>query len=396
MASLRDKLKGYGASSARTAPAAEKRRADCYRVFDVTPAADYGLSDPLPRERLYLAGGLALDRDVPLDRVLFLDTETTGLSGGAGTLAFLTGLGSFSGGRFTVEQDLIRNYDEEPAMLERIAALLDKTELLVTFNGRTFDMPLLESRMIMNGRRLKTDIPHLDLLHAARAVWKLRLRRCSLSALEQAVLGLERTDDLPGAEVPKAYFDYLKTGCFSLLEPILAHNCQDIRSLPLLLKGLMDVYRAPDQARYSQDVYSAGRVLEKRGMTEQARRCYRAADTGTVSAIARLRLADSHRRTAEFREAADVYQRMLDSGQGTVEVMVRLAILCEHRLGRLRDALRLTERAMLMADSRDGTMDELIKRYDRLKHKIERMERHGTDGHVQGQESADLAPERRI
>ena len=396
MSSLRDKLKGYGTGAAKkAAPQPEKKEADCYRVFDRTDRIRYQLPELFRAGSLEAASGLKTDRDIPLERVLFLDTETTGLSGGAGTIAFLTGMGYFEGDAFIVEQDLMRDYDEEPAMLKRIAELLERTDLLVTFNGRTFDMPLLESRMIMNGRRLKSGIPHLDLLHASRAVWKLRLKRCSLSALEQAVLGIVRQDDMPGSEVPKTYFEYLKTGHFPLIEPILEHNCQDIRSLPLLMSRLIRFFTAPDQAEDQRDIYSAGRALEKRGYTEQARRCYRAADAGTVSALSRLKLADSHRRTMEFGEAATIYERMIGTGQGNVNVLTRLAILYEHRLNRLPDALRLTERAMLLTNDNDE-MAALDKRRSRLIKRMERMRSsYGTDGHDQGKESAGVAPEGR-
>ena len=128
------------------------------------------------------------------ERLLFLDTETTGLSGGAGTVAFEIGVGWIEPRGMVIRQYVMRNYAQEADILREIAALAAKADTLVTFNGKSFDLPLLESRMVMNRIRAHiTDMPHLDLLHAARRVYKLRLGRCSLTALEEAVLGKSQT-----------------------------------------------------------------------------------------------------------------------------------------------------------------------------------------------------------
>ncbi|MBQ6232540.1 MAG: ribonuclease H-like domain-containing protein [Clostridia bacterium] len=370
MISLRDKLKSYGTKQER--PKAPPAQADCYRVSGRTKRGDYGLPDFLNADLIKDLSGMELSADVPLESLLFLDTETTGLSGGAGTIAFLTGLGWFEGNEFVVEQDLMRDYPEEGAMLDRVQELVERSQMLVTFNGRTFDLPLLESRYTMNGRRVAlTRRQHLDLLHPARAVFKLRLRHCRLSNLEEAVLGIAREDDMPGSEIPKAWFDYLKTGDFTLIEQILDHNAQDIRSMPLILGRLMEMYRAPLSEPYQEDIYSIGRVLDRRGQTERARKCYHAADKGAMSLLSRLSLAESYRKGTDYQASAQVYERMLKEGQGSVEVLVRLAILYEHRLGRPEEALRLTQRAMLLCED-DEQAEQLNRRYRRLKSKTER------------------------
>ena len=303
MPSLRDKLMSYGTKPEKTK--ASPASFSCYRTEDRTPRSDYALPDILSASLINDLSGISLTEDLPLESLLFLDTETTGLSGGAGTIAFLTGLGWFEGNEFIVEQDLMRDYPEEGSMLGRVLELVERARLLVTFNGRTFDLPLLESRFTMNGQRVPlTQKEHLDLLHPARAVFKLRLQRCRLVNLEEAVLGIERVDDLPGSEVPKAWFDYLKTGDFSLIEQILEHNVQDIRSMPLILARLMEMYRAPLREAHQEDIYSIGRTLERRGQTERARKCYRAADKGAMSRLARLSLAESYRRDTDFTASA--------------------------------------------------------------------------------------------
>ena len=346
---------------------------ECMRETDKTPRKDYPLPDFLSAGLISDLSGLALPGDLRLESLLFLDTETTGLSGGAGTIAFLVGVGWFENGQFVVEQNLMRDYPEESSMLNRTLELIERSQMLVTFNGRTFDLPLLESRFTMNGRRVAlSQRLHLDLLHPARAVFKLRLRRCRLSCLEESVLGIQREDDLPGSEAPKAWFDYLKTGSFTQLDRVLDHNRQDIRSMPLILARLMEMYREPLSVPHQEDVYSIGRVLDRRGQTERARKCYRAADQGMVSRLARLRLAESYRKTTEYSKSAQIYERMLKEGQGSVEVLVRLAILYEHRLGRPEEALRLTRRAMLICED-PLQMEQLQKRCIRLMTITERM-----------------------
>ena len=204
-------------------------------------------------------------------RLLFLDTETTGLSGGAGTLAFLIGVGYIEGDELVIRQLLMRDYPEEPILLSHVAEMMPRFDAYVTFNGKSFDLPLVHSRMTMHRmREAYRELPHLDLLHPARRIWKLRLGRCSLSSLEADVLGQGRQDDLPGAEVPQRYFEYLKTRDFELLEDVLHHNMLDIRSLAVLLARLCQAMDVPEQQAFSQDVFSAGRALERFGYVEEA------------------------------------------------------------------------------------------------------------------------------
>src|SRR5262249_33194494 len=140
-------------------------------------------------------------------RIAFLDTETTGLSGGTGTYAFLVGIGTWRSSGFLVEQFFMRNFDEEAAVICPLEERLSQVKVVVTFNGKCFDLPLLESRFVMHRRDWPlADGIHLDLLHPSRRLWKLRLKDCSLANLEREVLGFEREEDIPGYLIPQVYF----------------------------------------------------------------------------------------------------------------------------------------------------------------------------------------------
>src|SRR5690348_5265084 len=187
---------------------------------------------------MFLAGAALPDAS----RLIFLDTETTGLAGGTGTCAFLIGVGAVEGTQFVVRQFFLREYPEEPAMLAALAELLKPFEGIVTFNGKTFDLPLLETRYAL--ARMKSPFArllHLDLLHPARRLWKLRLSSCKLGHLESEVLGVHREGDVDGSEIPGIYFDYLRTGNARGLQPVFYHNALDIVSLAGLTVEMADI-----------------------------------------------------------------------------------------------------------------------------------------------------------
>src|SRR5579859_3798690 len=183
-------------------------------------------------------------------RLMFLDTETTGLAGGTGTCAFLIGVGAVEGSQFVVRQYFLRDYPEEKAMLA-LADALENYEGLVTFNGKTFDIPLLETRYAL--ARMESPFArllHLDLLHPARRLWKLRLESCALGHLETEVLGIHRQGDVDGSEIPGIYFDYLRTGDSRGLQPVFYHNALDIISLAALtveMAGVIGAYTVGDR-----------------------------------------------------------------------------------------------------------------------------------------------------
>ena len=175
-----------------------------------------------------------LGADIPAENCIFYDTETTGLSGGAGTLAFLIGTGRCIGDSLIIRQVFLADFPGEGEMLRLLSRELTDEGIYVSYNGKTFDSHLLRSRFLFHG--MKTELAaQADLLYPARRLWKHRLPNCSLQSVEREVLGIERRGDIPGRDVPEYYFAFLKSGSFSLLEDVFRHNKQDIVSLAALL-----------------------------------------------------------------------------------------------------------------------------------------------------------------
>ena len=216
----------------------------------------------------------------PPHRWAFLDTETTGLAGGTGTCAFLVGIGTIEDGGFRVRLFFMRDYDEEPAMLAGVAELLARYDVLITYNGKAFDAPLLETRYRLSRQRAPLDrLAHLDLLFAARRLWRLRLESCRLVELESQVLGVERQGDLPGELIPHYYFEYLRTREAFRLVPLFHHNVMDIVTLAALTAVVLPVFAAPSQAglHHGEDLLGIARWLEQHDDLEGALGLYRRA-----------------------------------------------------------------------------------------------------------------------
>jgi len=376
---LRDKLKAIEKPKVKvtvqeTQPA-QPAFTDCWRTESTHVPADY----PIRRETVMLMQG----DDMPLafdpERILYLDTETTGLMG-AGTVAFEVGLGWQRDGVFHVRQLVMRDYPEEKFLLDEIVRVAEEFDVVCSFNGKTFDLPLLRNRFIMN--RIRTDCldkPHIDLLHIARRVWKLRLRHCNLTNLEEALLGVPRVDDLPGAQVPERFFSYLKTGDFTLLDDVLEHNEQDIVNLQTLLCHMCRMYENPEQLRFDEDVYSMGVALDRFHHPEEARRCYELAG-GAMHAASQSRLATNYRKCGEREEAVRVWQGMIARREGGIAPCVELAKHYEHAekdyaaaMDTVRKALILLAEPTLFEDSAvQEARNALQYRYDRLKRKAQK------------------------
>jgi uncharacterized protein len=252
----------------------------------------------------------ALDQSVDPRRLLFLDAETTGLSGGTGTYPFLVGVGYLEGDRLVITQYFMRDLDEEPALLAALAPLLDRASALVTFNGSGFDIPLLETRFVLQRRHWPVAM-HVDLMRPARRIWNGALADCRLGTLERLVLAVERELDVPGFAIPQIYFDFLRRRSAGPLRRVLAHNRYDLLALAGLLGWFADAMSGGRADLGPVELAGLGRLWEGTD-GERACACYAEAlasglDEARAHAV-RLRLAWWEKRRARWEAACTLWE----------------------------------------------------------------------------------------
>jgi uncharacterized protein YprB with RNaseH-like and TPR domain len=315
---------------------------------------------------------------------VFLDIETTGLSGGAGTVAFLVGCGYFDLGAFQIHQFLLPSYAAERALLAAVAASVEPAGSIVTYNGKTFDLPLMETRWLFHRMQMPlADKPHVDMLHPARRLWRHReatgavTEGCNLAILERDLFGVRRTSDVPGFDIPGRYFRFLRSGNPAPLEAVLEHNRLDLVSLAVVTARVAALARGGSAAcRDGRERIALGRLFERGGKTGQAERCYRDATSDrnwSVSADAWCRLALFLRRARQYADAADAWQQVMRLTSGTLGTVAReaLAIHMEHRSRDLDGAHALALEALLDLEE----ADEAPRRRDALRYRLARLER---------------------
>ena len=310
------------------------------------------LFEAAPRAMRLLAPGAACEITDPR-RWLFLDTETTGLAGGTGTYAFLVGIAWWEDDGFVVEQFFMRNHAEEASLLLELDQVLAERRTLVTFNGKSFDWPLLETRYRMS-RIGPAHAPtlHLDLLHPARQLFRLRLKSVALSELEKHVLGLDRGYDIPSETIPGRYFDFLRGGPAEPVAEIFHHNQMDLRGLAALAAHIAHLLEQPESAACeASELYGMSRLLQRRGEEQLACLTYERALAGGLPGeavrAAKLELALSARRRGEFERANALWQDLLDDDNAAPEAYEHLAIFYEHRAREPNQAAVLARQAMV-------------------------------------------------
>jgi uncharacterized protein YprB with RNaseH-like and TPR domain len=328
-------------------------------------------------------------------RWLFLDTETTGLAGGTGTYAFLIGLAWWDAGGLQVEQFFMRDFTEEYSLLQEVAVRITERPVLVTFNGKSFDWPLLENRFAMT-RSIATPklAAHLDLLHPARALWKLRLGSVRLMELERRVLdrerlGWHRSEDVDSARIPEHYFDYLRGGPVAPLAGVVRHNQMDLRGLAALFGKINRMLSEPAdrlEEYESLDLFGLSRFFERRGDSTRAQvACAQALASGLpgdVRVRARKELALMARRRGEHERAAGIWEEMVRDSQDEGHACEQLAIYYEHRAKDFPRAIEYAklglakvkrQRAASLRDAHDPALAAGFARQE--KHFIERLAR---------------------
>lgn len=270
-----------------------------------------------------------------LHELVFMDTETTGLAGGSGTLVFLLGLARIEGHALEVRQYLLTAFAGEAAMLESAAKWLQGARAMVTFNGKSFDAPLLTSRARLAGvEDAFGALDHIDLLHTTRRAFGSRWDDCRLATVEKELLQFTRLDDLPGSEAPEAWFEWVHTGRFERLPGVAEHNYWDLVSLAALLPLLGEVHRDPRM--WDADVHAFARAHIKHNRHDRARNLLEdCRDVLTEKAL--LELAWLYRREDDWESARDIWEPLAE--QGSHEAREWLAKYYEHVAKDIRQAL---------------------------------------------------------
>jgi len=308
------------------------------------------------------------------DRIVFLDTETTGIQSGTGICPFLVGIGYFSGDDFHMVQYFIRDFDEEPSMLLALGEQLSRFDLAITYNGAAFDLPLLETRFTL----ARLDSPfepmsHFDLLFTARKLWRQGHGSCRLVALERELLSFVRGPDVAGAMIPRAYFEYLQRRTSSVLYSVFTHNVYDVVSLAALTVHACDrVMLEPAALDDPLDLYSLARVLETSANWRRAIEIYDMALAGGVEEPIRKKtlenLAVACRRAGQHDRTREICAELMRYPEFSMAGYEGAAIYHERVAPDYDEALRVLEEGLARAESqRCRTM--LQSRWDRLQQK---------------------------
>ena len=319
---------------------------------------------------------------------LFLDTETTGLAGGSGTYAFLIGVAWWESGGLEIEQFFLREYCEERSLLFALRERIAERPVLVTFNGKSFDWPLLETRFRMSRKIAVPSLrAHLDLLHPARNLWRLRLGSVRLSELERHVLGWDRGQDVFSGLIPQIYSDYVRGGPPERLVPVFHHNQMDLRGLAALSTRILSLLSdAESEGKDGLELFGVSRICEKRGEHARARELYQKSIASSLPAeadrVARRSLAKLAKRAGDLDLACALWKEMLGNSRQGYDAYEQLAIHYEHKARDPEQARQIVQeaidelcRANRAGEITAGAYREIKERFDRRMVRLERKPR---------------------
>jgi hypothetical protein len=312
---------------------------------------------------------------------VFLDTETSGLVGGSGTLVFLIGVGKFDKNGFHLAQYFLRDPIEEPAQLAGFLGYLGAFQGLVTYNGKAFDVPLLNFRFILNGEASPFNkIIHLDLLPLARRIWRDRLPSRTLGHIEEDILGATRTEeDVPGWLIPSLYFDFLRSGDARPLRSVFYHNAMDILAMAALLNHIAMMLEAPQESvvQHGIDLISLGKIFEDMGDFQTAAQCFEDGlkldipDNNRRDGLQRWSLMEKRRQNLD--KAIELWR--LAANEHDLQAFIELAKHYEHHVRDLDQAIVWARSAISLVQVSDYTSFERQQLLQDLEHRLARLER---------------------
>jgi len=312
-------------------------------------------------------------------KVVFFDSETTGLAGGTGTIPFMLGFGFFSEETFQVKIFILLDLDREGEFLQAVAAFLRQGgfSATVTFNGKAFDFPLLETRYILQRQRLPLlELPHLDFLFPARTIWKNTYESRKLGYLGEMLLGLSRSDDIDASAIPALYFSFLRSRAFSLIEPVMEHNAMDLVGLAAVV--LLGVLYLDDHSLAGDEgeILGLGMLCERAGLLEKAEGLYQIAKEvsgrSDVHTLALRRLSALMKKKKLYAEALELWLQLADASDP--QAQHEISVHYEHRERDYIMALSYVEKALSGGSLSPTRQQEMEKRLKRLQQKIARLE----------------------
>lgn len=360
------------------------------------------IENPYPLDVRYgkisISSGLGLQGDIlsclskdpafkalDLSTSLFIDLETSGLSGGAGVIPFLIGMGYYRDDRFYVSQYFLGDPAEEENMIQELSQFFSDMNFqsVVTYNGKAFDIPLLETRFILHRKPFTLrELPHLDFLYSARSLWGHKYENCRLFHLAREVVGTDRSEDIPSAEIPWRYFQYIQTGNYQMIEPILYHNQEDILSLlGVVVVGALIFSEEPEACiGDAMDYYGAGKVMEKAGDAEKSVQFFQKALDGKltdeVSTQTKKRLSYYFKKNQSWEEAVSLWREITSSERVTLNQLFsfrELAMYLEHKKKSYEEARKIAEEGLVLSLGVSPHYEkDFSHRLERLKKKIKK------------------------
>lgn len=312
---------------------------------------------------------------------IFLDTETSGLAGGTGTYAFEVGLGRFTEDGFRLAQFFMRHPGEEPALLAGLSKFMDGMKAVVTYNGKSFDIPLLNTRYTLHGLTSPfTGVDHFDLLPLARRLWRIRLENRTLGNVENQILGVQRSDEeVPGYLIPEMYFQYLRSQDARPLAGIFYHNAIDILSLAGLFSHMAFLLHSPDSKRiqHGEDVVALARFFESMNDNDQAESLYQKAINADLPEALYLdtleRFSLFLKRKGDWESAIGLWKIAADNH--ALYAFEELAKYYEHHTADIQAAYNWTVKAIHILEKEPLPAYAYHQWQEWLSHRLNRLER---------------------
>lgn len=322
-----------------------------------------------------------IESEISVRDMLFFDTETTGLSSGAGTIPFLVGFGYLKDNGFQIKQFFLEEPSSEYSMLQEINNVFRKFKYLVSYNGKSFDIHILETRYILNRIGIEfTNTPHIDLLYPCRAFYRKRIGGTALQDIEREIIKYKRTNDIMGSLIPYIYFDYLRRGEDSRIDVVIKHNRYDILSLLFILYNIENALSDPNSINEEIDKLSIARYLKNKKLTDDAEIHIKCLLENCIDKIV-IKEAKREKSFMLKRKNINAAAIIWEEEQSEFYAIIELAKYYEHKVKDLNTAMAIVQRGIekcnIISELNEhiGKMkyfEDLIKRKRRILNKIKK------------------------